>query len=973
MRLLGFVAPWLALGCAQSEHAVLIEARSQGDLEALQVTVIDRSGARSPSRSSPRPIRRTRREINSGEPIRIAVPLPGPMDVLVHLDASGRDPDDRFVATRCYSVQGLVRDTVLLVGPIGAIDADGDGFPADPGGACRDPGAGDEASACDFGCARAEAGDCDDAEATIHPGAPELCRDAVDQDCDGEDSECEDRDRDGYNTCSAMDTPGTCDCDDALASVNPRAQEFCRDGVDQNCDGRDSLCDQDGDGFPADRDVGGVPDCDDTDPAIRPDAIEVCTSRTDPVAVPRDEDCNGFIDDAADCTGDDLDRDGSPACTDLATAPCPRTDCDCNDCDPAIRPGANDACGNGIDEDQRGGDEACPSLDADRDEYIPASAGGADCDDTMAAVFPGAPERCGDGIAQNCTEDVACTGDTDMDGYVGAADCAPEDAMRAPGMLELCNQVDDDCDGVTNEVLSSPDGRFSQGTSGCVLGDARLGAMCAGSGACVTDFTSSVFHCGGCRIACNVPGGDVSADVCADGVCDCSSEPGEAACPSGATCCSGAGCRDVDTDELHCGYCGFECGPETDTCMAGSCICDAVGRACDTTSAQSACCGAAGCVDLQNDNAHCGACGLACQANQHCAGGDCVCNPGFGNCDGNARNGCEVNLSSSLEHCNGCGNACTRVGASAVCVGGACMIGECNPLRADCDGVDGNGCEQSLEQITNCGGCRIPCSPANATETCAGGMCGVAFCDAGFDNCDGVAANGCERSLRTITDCGSCDQRCDLAQATESCASGICTVTGCNDGFDNCDMMDANGCEANLASAATCGRCGNDCGINATCAGGACACIGSFRDCDGMTTPGCETDISSTLSACGDCGMPCPATANRCMGGTCMCGSGPACDPMSANRCDSGSCMCGGAPACSGLSDTCRSLGGCGCGSGPPCSSTLADTCDGGRCLCGGVECDPDLADNCTSGACMCGDAPACTGARTCVGGTCRS
>lgn len=963
-------------GCQQSENAVLIEARTQGDVESIEVTVIDRSGGQTPSRSSPRPIRRSARDVNSGDPIRIAVPLPGPMDVIVHVVATGSDPDDRFVATRCYTVNGLVRDTVLLVGPIGTdIDGDADGFPEDPGGACRDPGEGTSTMPCDFACPRSAGGDCDDADDTIHPGARELCRDDVDQDCDGADAECEDRDGDGYRTCSAADAPGTCDCEDAIAEVNPGAEEQCRDGVDQDCDGRDGLCDQDGDGFVSDRDVGGSPDCDDTDADVHPGAVEVCTSRDDPMAIARDEDCNGFIDDAADCTGDDLDRDGSPACADLATTPCPRTDCDCNDCDPAIRPSATEVCGNGIDEDQRGGDSPCPAVDADRDGFAPASAGGADCDDANAAAFPGAPERCGDGVAQSCIADTDCAGDTDSDGFVAPADCGPDDPAQAPGIVEQCNQLDDDCDGVTNEVLAAPSASYPQGTSGCVLGDARLGADCAGSAACITDFTTSVFHCGGCRVACNVPGGDVVADQCVDGVCDCSSDSSTTApCTTGTTCCAGAGCRDLDTDIDHCGYCGLACDDNADACVGGTCTCMAAGAACDPTSANDTCCGAAGCVDLQSDNLNCGVCGNVCGPSSTCMGGRCVCDPNFDDCDFIPSNGCEIDLRTTVAHCGACTNRCTRAGATSACVASTCQIGSCDALRDDCDGVDSNGCETALDTVATCGSCTTACTRANATPTCTGGTCAILSCNAGFGNCDTIDSTGCERNLRTLTDCGGCNMACNLANGTETCSTGACRVMMCDAGYDNCDGLHPNGCEVNLRTDVNnCGSCGNQCGANAACVMGACMCTGGYQDCDGATTRGCETDPQTSRLNCGGCGMACPATADRCVSASCQCGGSAPCNTAVADRCTSGACQCGTGAACSAtLSDAC-SGGSCRCGSGAACSSTTADSCTSGACRCGGAAACSGTTDRCVGGACQCGSTGvACSGlSDRCTSGAC--
>jgi hypothetical protein len=57
------------------------------------------------------------------------------------------------------------------------------------------------------------------------------------------------------------------------------------------------------------------------------------------------------------------------------------------------------------------------------------------------------------------------------------------------------------------------------------------------------------------------------------------------------------------------------------------------------------------------------------------------------------------------------------------------------------------------------------------------------------------AANGCETSLRTLTDCGMCRRTCDLAGASESCATGACVVVACSAGFGDCDGDPGDGCE----------------------------------------------------------------------------------------------------------------------------------------------------------------------------------
>ncbi len=46
------------------------------------------------------------------------------------------------------------------------------------------------------------------------------------------------------------------------------------------------------------------------------------------------------------------------------------------------------------------------------------------------------------------------TTDSDSDGTPDADDCAPNDPAVHPGADELCNDVDDDCDGSTDEDAS---------------------------------------------------------------------------------------------------------------------------------------------------------------------------------------------------------------------------------------------------------------------------------------------------------------------------------------------------------------------------------------------------------------------------------------------------------------------------------------------------------------------------------------
>lgn len=180
----------------------------------------------------------------------------------------------------------------------------------------------------------------------------------------------------------------------------------------------------------------------------------------EPVDTDIDGDGDGFIA-SQDC--DDGDENINPDAEEL----CDGKD---NDCDDDVDGGANDmgTWYTDADADKYGDDatavEACDAPDAT------VSLGG-DCDDANVLISPASDEHCDD-VDENCdgTADndpvdgvtIYLDGDEDtygaarksanacevVEGYVlDNTDCDDEVAEVNPGALEVCNTVDDDCDG----------------------------------------------------------------------------------------------------------------------------------------------------------------------------------------------------------------------------------------------------------------------------------------------------------------------------------------------------------------------------------------------------------------------------------------------------------------------------------------------------------------------------------------------
>src|ERR1041385_3254697 len=387
-------------------------------------------------------------------------------------------------------------------------------------------------------------GDCNDNNASVHPGATEVCN-GIDDNCTGGIDEgvqstfYADADGDTYGNASvttmACNAPSgyvsdNTDCDDAHASVHPGATEVCN-GIDDNCTGgidegvlSTFYRDADGDAYgnasvtaqacsaPSGY-VADATDCDDAHSSVHPGATEVCNGI--------DDNCNSLVDDGvtfnnyyADADGDNY---GSTLLGSFCSAPSNSSlvSGDCNDNNASVHPGATEVC-NGIDDNCTGGiDEGVQSTfyaDADGDTYGNASvttmacnapsgyvSDNTDCDDAHASVHPGATEVC-NGIDDNCTggidEGVLSTFYRDADGdaygnasvtaqacsapsgYVAdATDCDDAHAGVHPGAAETCNGIDDNCNSLVDDGVTF--NNYYADADGDNYGSTLLGSFCS--------------------------------------------------------------------------------------------------------------------------------------------------------------------------------------------------------------------------------------------------------------------------------------------------------------------------------------------------------------------------------------------------------------------------------------------------------------------------------------------------------------
>jgi len=612
------------------------------------------------------------------------------------------------------------------------------------------------------------AGDCDDADDTVYPGAKEVC-DGKDNDCNGEtdpngipgsEKYFKDGDEDGYGNgnISALQcapsagypTKVVGDCNDNDPEINPGHPEVC-DGKDNNCD---SVVDGDVANVQCSTDCGvGLEVCVGGQLAACSAPIQnSCTDYGSCEVYTTCEACSATP--AEQCNGEDDDCDGQ------IDEDIPTTTCGLGTCEHTI-----DACHEGIiqacDPMEGWSEETCNGVDDNCD---------GDIDEGLLKEFY--PDADGDGYGDPNVLEIGCV---NPGAYVlNALDCDDTNDAVKPGGDEVCDGLDNDCDGVVDTLVDLCDFGCGQGSLVCENG---VWSDClAPSPKSCMDYSDCVV-----KEVCVLECAPVPAELCNGVDDDCDGAVDEGA--------KTVFYLDADGD----GY-GID-SSVVEACAVPAGYAQLPGD-CNDGSAAAHPAAVEVCDGIDND------CDLAVDENlgsTSCGIGPCAHT--VKNCAGGFSQGCDALEGASAEKCDGVDNDCNgqiddgNPGAGGQCNVpgklGECAVGifECFNGGLSCQQTNWSGPETCDGKDNNCNGQVDEGNPAG------GGQCQVSGtsskCALGVMQCQNGSAQCVQQVFGTPEVCDNEDNDCD-GQVDEGNPGGgfSCNVPGqqgeCQKGEKQC-------------------------------------------------------------------------------------------------------------------------------------------------------------------------------------------